>query len=111
MLLVIAAICLALAACCSMGLDVWNRKQKWWASGQRPNCVATLNNVPIGVRKVFFLHEALVSISFVVLAFWASQYEKEIGRLPILTSEFFFIAFVNGSISIALLKKVRLRAA
>jgi hypothetical protein len=102
MFITIAATCLVCAVCCSFGLELANRRLNWWPSSNWPDHYVVLPHVPAAARRLYFLNNALVSVAFIALAVWASYYEKQIGRLPILTTLCFFNAFINGATSIVL---------
>jgi hypothetical protein len=105
MFLTVAAACLICATCCSFGLEMRNHKHKWWPSGTWPDDYVLRSDVPPAAKRVYFFNSGLISTAFIALAFWASHYEKAIGRLPVLTIMCFFIAFINASIAVILTKQ------
>ena len=106
MFLAIASTCFVSAACCFFGLEIGNLRQGWWPSGTWADHYVVQGHVPTAAKRVYFLNSILISIGFVALAFWASHYEKLIGRLPLLTAMCFFIAFINASIAAILAGRV-----
>ena len=106
MLLAIASICLICAAGCNVGLGLQNRRHAWWPRDRWIEDNGAIANVPARVRQVYGLGNGLVFASFVILALWASHFEKQIGRLPVLTTLCFFSAFIHAAISIILAQRV-----